>query len=104
MADVGDPINELLPLWQAHQDARWPRSIGPHEGELMTLDTVIGGCINYFLQAEDGLDDQRAEILDSCLADLSGLLPDLTDEAAAYFERLRVLACLLLDAHRSRGC
>ena len=28
--------------------AGWPTGLGPHEGELMTLDTVIGGCVRYY--------------------------------------------------------
>jgi hypothetical protein len=35
-------------------------------------------------------------MLEGCLADLNGLMADLSDDAAAYFERLRVLGQLLL--------
>lgn len=64
----------------------------------MTLDTVISGCVTCFLETEAGLDSQRVEILESCLADLNELLPDLADEAVPYFERLRALAGLVLEA------
>ncbi len=66
----------------------------------MTLDTVISGCVTYFLESEDGLDPQRIDMLESCVGDLSRLLPELADHASAYFERLRTLASLLLEAHQ----
>ncbi len=65
----------------------------------MTLDTVISGCVTYYLESEDGLDPQRIDILESCLGDLNGLLSELADDASEYFERLRTLASLLLEAH-----
>jgi hypothetical protein len=90
-------MNEILSLWQIHRDASWPRFSGPNEGELMTLDTVISGCVTYYLDSEGGLDPQRVTMLESCLADLDGLLPGLTGGVAEYFERLRALATLLLS-------
>lgn len=68
----------------------------------MTLDTVISGCVTYYLESEDGLDPQRIDMLESCLRDLNGLLPELDDDASEYFERLRTLASLLLEAHQRR--
>ncbi|MEW6245728.1 MAG: hypothetical protein AB1555_03345 [Nitrospirota bacterium] len=65
----------------------------------MTLDTVISGCVIYYLDSEEGLDKPRVNILQDCLADLNGLLPDLTEEVSPYFERLRRLAELLLRPH-----
>ncbi len=88
MASVG-------PLWTAHQQARWPKGIGAHEGELMTLDTVIGGCVTYYLE-EQGLDEPRFAILDDCLTDLVALLPELRDEAEEYFGRLLALGRMLM--------
>ncbi len=90
-------MDDLLSLWHVHRNAAWPKISSPHEGELMTLDTVISGCITYFLDSEEGLDPPRVEILQSCLSDLEHLLPDLADEAP-YFERLRALGNLLLAA------
>ncbi|TAJ32050.1 MAG: hypothetical protein EPO64_01875 [Nitrospirae bacterium] len=66
----------------------------------MTLDTVISGCVTYYLESHEGLDPQRVAILESCLEDLDGLLPELPDEAGDYFERLQALGTLLLAAHR----
>jgi hypothetical protein len=92
-------MNEIGALWQVHRDAGWPRFSDHNQGELMTLDTVISGCVIYYLESEGRLDPQRVLILEGCLADLNGLLPGLSEEAAEYFERLRALADLLLDAY-----
>lgn len=93
-------MSDLSSLWLVHQQAGWPRGAGPNEGELMTLDTVISGCVTYYLESPDGLDPQRVHILEDCLSDLAGLMPDLAEEAAEYFERLHTLGRLLLDARR----
>lgn len=95
-------MNDIAALWQIHRDAGWPKFSNPNEGELMTLDTVVSGCVTYYLESEGDLDPQRVGILESCLADLTALLPDLSDEAGDYFERLRLLAGLLLAATRRR--
>lgn len=95
-------MNDLLELWQRHKGAGWPTFSDPNQGELMTLDTVISGCVTYYLDSAEGLDPQRVVMVEDCLADLNGLLPDLTDEAADYFERVRTLACLLLTASSRR--
>ena len=66
----------------------------------MTLDVVIGGCVTYYLESEDGLDPPRVDILEDCLAELTGLMPDLVEQAAEYFERLHTIGRLLLESHR----
>lgn len=93
-------MNEILSLWSVHRDSDWPRFSDPNEGALMTLDTVISGCVTYYLESPDGLDPQRVAILESCLDDLRGFLPELPEEAGDYFERLQTLGTLLLAAHR----
>jgi len=95
-------MDELPSLWQIHREASWPKFSDPNEGELMTLDTVISGCVTYFLESEGGLDPQRVEILGSCLVDLGGHLVGLEDEASEYFERLHRLGGMLLEAQRRR--
>ena len=90
-------MNDVTSIWETHKDAGWPRFSSPHEGELMTLDTVISGCVVYYMEHQEGLDVQRVEILESCLSDLEALLPDLPDEnSKVYFDRLKVLGRLLL--------
>ena len=90
-------MHDLARIWESHKDAGWPRFSSPHEGELMTLDTVISGCVVYYMEHGEGLDVQRVEILRSCLSDLDALLPDLPDEdSKAYFDRLKLLGRLVL--------
>ena len=83
-------------LWEAHKLEDWPRLATQLEGPLMTLDTVISGCVVYFLDSEDGLDDQRRAIIGDCLADLESLEQDLEDDCRGYFQRLHELGSLLL--------
>lgn len=63
----------------------------------MTIDTVIGGCVVYYLDSSDGLDDQRRAILKDCLQDLEDLTGELDAECQPYFLRLGRLGGLLLD-------
>ena len=88
-------------LWEAHKQEGWPRIASQVEGPLMTLDTVISGCVVYFLDSEGGLDEQRRTIVGDCLADLEAMEQELDQECRAYFQRLRELGTLLLIAGRS---
>ncbi len=104
MSPTGKAKEAIAALWEVHREAGWPPCGSPDEGELMTLDTVISGCVTYYLDSDEGLDEQRIGILEDCVADLDGILPDLSDEAEIYFERARGLAALLLDSfHRPEG-
>jgi len=87
---------QILSLWELHREAPWPELSHPSQGELMTLDTVISGCVQYYLESPQGLDDQRLEMLRSCLEDLTALLPEMDLEPRGYFTRLSQLAELLL--------
>ncbi len=90
---------DLRALWDQHRAADWPKFSSTDEGELMTLDTVISGCATYYFD-EQNLDAPRLAMLGNCLDDLERLLPDVPEEAGAYFTRLRSLAGLLLDTAR----
>ena len=83
--------------WEQHCSNGWPRFSSPHEGELMTLDTVISGCVVYYLESADGLDDQRLGIVKDCLHDLDDLTAELEADCLPYFCRLRELGELLLN-------
>ena len=87
---------KLDQIWQIHQSAVWPVELGSDEGQLMTLDTVIGGCLTYFME-EYQLDEQRIEILRDCLAELEPLFLDLPEDAEEYFRRLRFLGSTILQ-------
>ena len=90
---------DLTRLWEIHQAAEWPVGVGSREGELMTLDTVVCGCVTYFFEERD-LDPQRVAILEDCLSDLEAVLPELTEEPLDYFQRVKQLGALLLEAGR----
>ncbi len=85
-------------LWEAHKLDDWPRLSSRYEGPLMTLDTVICGCVVYFLDNQEGLDDQRRGIVGDCLSDLEALEQEIEEESRPYFQRLRELGTLLLIA------
>ena len=99
MADRSNDFALLSALWQEHQTADWPVGGYLNEGQLMTLDTVVAGCITYYFEELD-LDEQRVGILNDCLADLENLTSDLEADSEAYFERLQRLGKLLLDINR----
>lgn len=88
--------DRIVSLWEAHKEERWPRLASHQEGPLMTLDTVISGCVVYYLDSPEGLDAQRRTIVGDCLTDLDTLAEDLDDESLQYFQRLRHLGFLLL--------
>lgn len=89
----------LLSLWQTHKEDRWPQVVSQHEGPLMTLDTVISGCVVYFLDSPAGLDAQRIGILEDCVADLDNLTGELDEDCRPYFQRLRHLGTILITTH-----
>ena len=91
--------DDILSLWHAHRQAALPDVPRESMGELWVLDEVIGGCVNFYLQASGALDAPRKAMLEDCRADLARLLPDLEETAASYFSRLEALAGLLIQAY-----
>ena len=88
----------IASLWEEHSREGWPQLSSPNEGQLMTLDTVIGGCAVFYLDGQAQIDSQRIAILQDCVADLDGLLEDLSDDSLGYFQRLRRLATALVES------
>jgi hypothetical protein len=95
-AVVATMNTDLQVLWDAHREAGWPLMATSREGELMTLDTVVSGCALYFFDSDETLDPPRIDMLQTCLAEIDDLLPELSGESNDYFGRLRMLAELLL--------
>lgn len=93
--------NAVLSLWETHKEEPWPQVGNQHEGPLMTLDTVISGCVVYFLDSSEGLDAQRIGIIEDCVADLDNLADELDEGCQRYFQRLRQLGVLLIATHHS---
>ena len=92
---------DLNGIWEIHQAAEWPAGVGSREGELMTLDTVVSGCVTYYFE-EHELDPQRVTILEDCLSELDAALPELSEEPLDYFERVKQLGALLLAVGRQQ--
>lgn len=67
----------------------------------MTIDTVISGCVVYFLDSPEGLDAQRLVIVEDCVTDLDQLTEELEADYRPYFQRLRDLGLLLLKTRHS---
>lgn len=86
----------IASVWEEHRAEGWPQFSSPHEGQLMTLDTVISGCVVFYLDGEDSLDPQRVGIIKDCVGDLDELTADLEQDTQRYFLRLKQLGELLL--------
>ena len=86
----------ITSAWETHCSEGWPTFASPNQGQLMTLDTVISGCVVFFLDSPEGLDHQRVEILKDCLADLEAVTLELETDCQPYFVRLHRLGELLL--------
>ena len=86
----------ITSAWETHCSEDWPIFTSPNQGQLMTLDTVISGCVVFFLDSPEGLDHQRVEILKDCLADLEAVTSELEADCQPYFVRLHRLGDLLL--------
>jgi hypothetical protein len=90
----------IATAWEQHCENDWPQFSSPHQGQLMTLDTVISGCVVYYLDSPEGLDSQRITIVKDCLGDLENLTDELDSSCQAYFLRLRQLGEMLLTTER----
>ncbi len=98
--DIQPKWSEFVSLWDVHRNADWPEAVGSREGELMTIDTVMGGCVTFFLE-EKRLDPPRVVILLDCLNELDALLYELESETKQYFERLQSVGILLKELGQS---
>lgn len=88
--------DEVATAWKHHCGVGWPQFSSPHQGQLMTLDTVISGCVVFFLDSPEGLDHQRKALVRDCLDELTELTEELDADSQTYFLRLRQLGEMLL--------
>ena len=86
----------IAAAWEQHCGEGWPQFASPDQGQLMTLDTVISGCVVFYLDSPEGLDERRIAIVKDCLAELENLTPELDADSQTYFHGLRRLGELLL--------
>ncbi len=97
---------EIETLWQAHLKSRYPAGCSPGplgSIDLNLLDSTTAGCISTFLHRRRTLDVRRTAILGLCYYDLSIALPVLTGDARTYFERLGLLAQMVLKSVAGSG-
>lgn len=88
----------IASAWETHCGEGWPTFASQNQGQLMTLDTVISGCVVFYLDSPEGLDQQRVDILKDCLTDLKEVTTELDADCQPYFLRLHRLGELLLAA------
>lgn len=86
----------IAAAWKQHCENGWPQFSSPNQGQLMTLDTVISGCVVFYLDSPEGLDLQRVAIVKDCVGDLGDLTEELDTDSQEYFLRLRRLGEMLL--------
>ena len=87
----------IAAAWTQHCGQEWPSFSNPNQGQLMTLDTVISGCVVYYLDSSEGLDAQRVGIIRDCLSDLDLVIEELDPDVQLYFLGLRRLCTMLLE-------
>lgn len=87
----------IAAAWTQHRGQEWPSFANPNQGQLMTLDTVISGCVVHYLDSPEGLDARRLGIIQDCLNDLDLVVEELDPDVQPYFLRLRRLCVMLLD-------
>ncbi|MEU7901655.1 hypothetical protein [Actinoplanes sp. NPDC049118] len=88
-------------LWSAHGHAAFParlRSADVSGIDMVTLDADVAGCVSVWLRNGGNIDDRRWEILAARERELTRVLPALTGEEAAYCQRLRDMAVVLMDS------
>jgi hypothetical protein len=88
--------DRIAAAWEQHCGIDWPRFSSLNQGQLMTLDTVISGCVVFYLESPEGLDYQRIAIVKDCLEEMDDLTGELDSNSQTYFLRLRELGELLL--------
>jgi hypothetical protein len=88
--------DKVAAAWEQHCGVGWPQFSSQNQGQLMTLDTVISGCVVFYLDSPEGLDYQRVAIVKDCLGELDDLTGELDTDSQAYFLRLRQLGEMLL--------
>jgi hypothetical protein len=88
--------SSLRRLYEQHKKLRFPDELATAEIEgetLLLLDTNAAGCICGFFSGDKGpaLDANRVRILEQCLAKLTRICPQLSEEHQPYFGSLRTL-------------
>ena len=93
-------FGEIEMLWNEWKTLPFPSEVVGKEvlGICITsLDTFTAGCIDYFIENNGSINDQRRSILKSCHKDIENIIQNLDSESKAYFEKLFILSDKVLD-------
>jgi hypothetical protein len=93
-------MDELRRLWREHLEAGYPDGYRDKDVAgiaLILLDADIAGCVTACLGGAR-LDPQRGAILQRCHQDVVAVTRELTGLARDYFERLKRMATIVLEA------
>ncbi len=94
------PSDRLNNLWFEHQKAAFPSECCGEECDgidLVMLDADIAGCVTTFLKRKHTLDPCRLAVLGICYRDACYVASRLDPDAANYYQRLELLAKLVLE-------
>ena len=97
-------MDELRRLWREHSEAAYPDGYRDKDiagVALILLEADIAGCVSFSLGGAR-LDPERATILDRCYRDAIVVTRELSGPARGYFERLKRMAAIVLEANGRR--
>jgi len=97
-------MDELRRLWREHREAEYPEGYRDKDVAgvaLIRLDADIAGCVSFALGG-GRLDPERAKILEGCSRDAVVVTRELSGPARDYFERLKRMATIVLEANGRR--
>lgn len=95
------PMTEIEQLWQESLRYAFPREVNGatiNGVDLTEVDSFSAGCISSFIDSKGTLDQNRVNILKSCISDLEKIILTLEGEAKRYFEKRLRLGKLVISA------
>ncbi len=90
---------DLQQEWASHKRTRMPRDCEGQEVEeidLLVLDADANACMSDWFATSGAMDEERWLLLEQCAAQIHQVLPSLSGEATAYFERLAKVCARVL--------
>ena len=92
MTDNAATSERVAVMWDAFKRLPFPRGLT----EIVEVDTMAAGCVQYWLSTGGCLDPWRRSVAASSLEQLNVEIPQLTGKQAAYVTLLRDLVALIL--------
>ncbi len=96
-----DRMSGVASLWEAHRNAAFPgrlRSVDIAGVEMVMLDADVAGCVSAWLNDGGNIDDRWWDVLAVRERHLERVVPELSGDEAAYFQRLLDMTVLVLDS------